>query len=82
MLNRWGKKEHEISKPGKNRGLESCSNIFFPLDLADFLSSNFIAKLYTDVATSALLIKIVLEVSCRGHSFEVNQSAIDVSAIF
>ena len=26
-----GKKGREISKPGKNRGLESCSNIFFPL---------------------------------------------------
>ena len=25
------KKKREISKPGKNRGLESCSNIFFPL---------------------------------------------------
>ena len=24
-------KEREISKPGKNRGLERCSNIFFPL---------------------------------------------------
>ena len=30
LLNRW-KKGREISKPGKDRGLESCSNIFFPL---------------------------------------------------
>ena len=27
------RKEREISKPGKNRGLKSCSNIFFPLIL-------------------------------------------------
>ena len=27
------RKEREISKAGKNRGLESCSNIFFPLVL-------------------------------------------------
>ena len=27
------KKEREISKPGKNQGLESCSNIFSPLDM-------------------------------------------------
>ena len=52
------------------------------LDSADFQSSTFIAKLSTDVATSALLNKIVLEVNSRGRSFEVNQSAIDVSAIF
>ena len=25
------RKEREISNPGNNRGLESCSNIFFPL---------------------------------------------------
>ena len=30
VLDRW-KKGRQISKPGKNRGLESCSNIFFPL---------------------------------------------------
>ena len=30
VLNRW-EKVREISKPGKNRGLESCSNIFIPL---------------------------------------------------
>ena len=54
------------------------------LDSADFQSSKFIAKLSTDVATSALLVlnKIVLEVNSRGLSFEVNQSAIDFSAIF
>ena len=52
------------------------------LDSADFQSSKFIAMLSTDVATSALLNKIVLEVNCRGRSFKVNQSRIDVSAIF
>ena len=52
------------------------------LDSADFQSSKFIAKLSKDVATSALLNKLVLEVNSRGRSFEVNQSAIDVSAIF
>ena len=52
------------------------------IDSADFQSSKFIAKLSTDVANSALLNKIVLEVNSRGRSFEVNQSAIDVSAIF
>ena len=35
-----------------------------------------------DVASSALLNKIVIEVNYRGRSFEVNQSAIDVNAIF
>ena len=30
VLNKW-EKGREISKAGKNRGLESCSNIFFPL---------------------------------------------------
>ena len=25
------RKERQLSKPGKNRGLENCSNIFFPL---------------------------------------------------
>ena len=30
VLNRW-EKGREISKPGKNRGLESCTSIFFPL---------------------------------------------------
>ena len=46
-----------------------------------FESSRFIAKASTDVATSALLNKIVLEMNYRGRSFEVNQSSIDVSAI-
>ena len=31
LLNRW-EKGREISKPGKNRGLGSKSNISFPLD--------------------------------------------------
>ena len=35
-----------------------------------------------DVATSALLNKMVLEVDYRGRSFEVNQSVIDASATF
>ena len=52
------------------------------LDSADFQSSKFIAKLSTDVATSALLDKIVLEVNFRGRSFEVNQSAIDLKIYF
>ena len=34
------RKEWEISKAGKNRGLESCSNIFFPLVL--FLFGSFL----------------------------------------
>ena len=46
--------------------------IYSDLDSADFESSKFIAKLSTDVATTALLDKIVLEVNCRGRSFEVN----------
>ena len=52
------------------------------LDSAEFRNSKFIAKLSTDVATSALLNKIVIEVNYRGRSFEVIQSAIDVNAIF
>ena len=31
VLNRLGK-GRKISKPGKNRGLETCSNIIFPLN--------------------------------------------------
>ena len=45
-------------------------------------SSKSIAKSYTEVATSALLYKIASEMKQRGSSFEVNQSAIDASAIF
>ena len=45
-------------------------------------NSKFIAKPSDGVATSALLNKIVLEAKCRGCSFEVNQSMIDVSANF
>ena len=65
-------------RPSNIRLLHSYSD----LDSADFQSSKFIAKLSTDVATSTLLNKIVLEVNSRGRSFEVNQSTIDVSAIF
>ena len=35
------RKEREISKPGKNRGLESCSNIVFPLAVY-FLAFKFL----------------------------------------
>ena len=56
--------------------------MYSDLDSADFQNSKFIAKLSTDVATSALLNTIVIEVNYRGRSFEVNQSAIDVNAIF
>ena len=38
------------------------------------------AKLSTDVATSTLVNKIVIEVNYRGRSFEVNQSGIDINA--
>ena len=52
------------------------------LDSADIANSKFIAK--SPVATSAILDinKIVLEVKCRGRSFEVNQSVIDANATF
>ena len=64
--------------------MNSSQNLmqYSDLDSADFQNSKFIAKLSTDVATSALLNKIVIEVNYRGRSFEVNQSAIDVNAIF
>ena len=66
--------------------MNSSQNLmqYSDLDSADFQNSKFIAKLSTDVATSALLNKIGIEVnySYRGRSFEVNQSAIDVNAIF
>ena len=60
----------------------SITLFYSDLDSADFQNSKFIAKLSTDVATSALLYKIVIEVNYRWRSFEVNQSAIDVNAIF
>ena len=47
-----------------------------------FQSSMFIAKLSTEVTTSVLLNKIVLEINYRERSFEVNQSLIDISSIF
>ena len=58
------------------------STSYSDLDSADFQNLKFIAKLSTDVATSALLNKIVIEVNYRRRSLEVNQSAIDVNAIF
>ena len=52
------------------------------LDSADIANLKFIAKSSDDVATSALSNKIVLEVNCRGCSFELNQREIDASATF
>ena len=52
------------------------------LDLADIENLKFIEKSPDDAATFALLNKIVLEVNCRWHSFEVDQSVIDASATF
>ena len=54
------------------------------LDSADIANSKSIAKSVDDVAISALLNEIVLEVNCkfRGRSFEVNKSVIDTSATF
>ena len=45
-------------------------------------TSNLKWKSSKDVATSALSNEIVLEVKCRGRSFELNQSVIDAHASF
>ena len=46
MLNRW-EKGRKISKPGKNRGLESCSNIFFPLAIFNNqFNSTYVVKTF------------------------------------
>ena len=60
---------------------KTLSAIYSGLDSAD-ICSKFIAKSSDDVATFALLNKMVLEVDYRGRSFEVNQSVIDASATF
>ena len=64
-----------------NGRMSSFSRLFrFRFSL--FLKLKIYVKLSTDVAPSTLLSRILLEVSCRGRSFKVNQSALDVIAIF
>ena len=70
-----------FEKPHISKGAPTV--VFYSdLDSADFQSSKFIAKLSINVANSALLYKIVLEVKYGRRSFEIiNQSAIDIGAI-
>ena len=50
----------------KSRQYYESKVLYSDLNSANFQNSKFIAKLSTDVATSALLNKIVIEVNYRG----------------